>query len=520
MKLFKNGIIYTGDQITDHFVVDGKYFGQEADQYDEVIDLKGKFVVPGFIDSHMHLLNFGQALLEVQLQDHTSSLQEMKQAVKDYIIQNKVEKGKWVKGRGWNHDYFSDENRFPDRYDLDEISMDHPIMVTRCCGHISVVNSKALELIKMPENYYLEDGQIDLDEKGKPTGVFRENAITLIEQAIPPVTKEEIKEMILTASHELNHYGITSCHSDDFKVFPVDYKIVLAAFEELRNQLTVRVNEQSQLTKEELKEFLANGYTTNVGDEIFKIGPLKMLGDGSLGAGTAYLKEPYEDAPAIRGIPIFTLEQFKEMIELAHSHHMAVAIHSIGDQTFENILTAYEYVINKYPDIQLRHGIIHCQITSNEQIKKFARLGLHAYIQSIFLDYDIHIVHKRVGKRADESYGFTSYLKEGSHVSNGSDCPVELPDVLKGMQCAITRKTVCDHMGPYRIEEACDLSQAIASFTSEGAYASYEEKIKGKIQKGMLADFVVLDKDLFKVVPDELSSVKILETYFNGEKVY
>jgi len=522
--IYRNGAVYTGElPLCRAFVVeDGRFIctGSDEDALamkepgDEVTDLKGRFVCAGFNDSHMHLLNYGNALGAADLSQHTQSLSGMKEYMKEFIREQSPKPGTWVRGRGWNHDYFEDERRFPNRRDLDMISTEHPICLTRTCGHACVVNTMALRLAGITGN------TPQVDESGEPNGIFRENAMDLIYGCLPEPAKEDIKEMILAASKALNRYGVTSSQTDDLLAFNnVPYERVLEAYRELdaEGRMTVRVYEQSQFTTlDGLKAFVEKGYNTGWGNHWFKIGPLKMLGDGSLGARSAYLSQPYTDDGSTRGIPIFTRQQFEDMVEYADSQGMQVAIHAIGDGILDDILAAYEKALARHPGKDHRHGIVHCQITRPDQLDKFAKLSLHAYFQSIFLDYDIHIVEERIGKeRAASSYHFRT-LYETTHASNGSDCPVELPDVMKGIQCAVTRTTVKDHVGPYLPEQALDIKQALDSFTAEGAYASFEENVKGRIAPGMLADFVILGANPFETSPEELARIPVEATYVDG----
>lgn len=533
--IYTNGAVYTGElPLCRAFVVENgrfRYAGSEEgamalrQEGDRVCDLGGNFVCAGFNDSHMHLVNYGCTLQMADLASHTKSMEEVKEAVRQFIENRGIASGSWVRGRGWNQDYFTGEKRFPTRYDLDEISGEHPVCLTRTCGHACVVNSKALKMIGVNKDTpQVPGGRFEVGEDGEPNGIFRENAMDLVYSKLPEPTKEDIKNMILTASKALNSYGITSSQTDDLLVFNnVPYQRILDAYTELEaeGRMTVRVNQQSQfMDLESLKEFIGKGYNTGWGNEWFKIGPLKMLGDGSLGARTAYMSQPYADDPSTRGIAIFTRQQFEEMVCYANSHNMQVAIHAIGDGILDDILAAYEKALAECPRADHRHGIVHCQIMRPDQLKKFGALSLHAYIQSIFLDYDIHIVEDRVGKeKAASSYNFKT-LYDMVHTSNGSDCPVELPNVLKGIQCAVTRTTLTDHTGPYLPSQSLTVLEALDSFTKEGAHASFEETQKGQIKPGMLADFVVLEKSPFEVNVNELKDIRVVSTYVDGRKVY
>ncbi|MDO4329153.1 MAG: amidohydrolase [Lachnospiraceae bacterium] len=537
--IYTNGEVYTGElPLCQAFAVEQGRFvyagsNEEAirlkEEGDDVVDLEGRFVCAGFNDSHMHVINFGRFLGMANLAEHTDSLADVKAAMKAFIAERKPAAGTWVRGRGWNQDYFTDESRFPVRQDLDEISTEHPICLTRACGHVCVVNTMALRMLGMMDEkpswksegtIQAEEGCIELGEDGKPNGIFRENAMDLVFACFPQPEKEDIKEMILQASGELNRYGITSSHSDDLLEFSqVSFQGIIDAYRELEaeGKMTIRVNQQSRfLDFNGLKEFTEQGYYTGWGDEWFRIGPMKLLGDGSLGARTAYMSQPYADDPSTRGIPIFTRKQLEEMIGYAHTHGMQIAIHAIGDGILDDILAGYEKALTEHPKADHRHGIVHCQVMRPDQIQKIQELSLHAYIQSIFLDYDIHIVEERVGReRAASSYNYRT-LYDTVHTSNGSDCPVELPNVLAGIQCAVTRTTLKDHIGPYLPEQALTVKQAIDSFTKEGAHASFEEEIKGQIRPGMLADFVVLGKNPFAVDAEQIHKIPVCATYVGG----
>ncbi|MDO4460232.1 MAG: amidohydrolase family protein, partial [Clostridia bacterium] len=432
----------------------------------------------------------------------------------------------WLTGRGWNQDYFTDVDRMPTRADLDSISTEIPIIIVRACGHCLVANSKAIEISGITLDTPIPDGgEIGRTESGELDGRFFDNAMGYIYDAVPVPDKEAVKNMIRTASQKLNSYGITGSHSDDYCVFSgLPWQTVNEAFHELieAGELTVRVYEQSNFTSlETLKEFVEAGNVTGAGSDMFKIGPLKMLGDGALGARTAFLTKPYADDPSQCGLPVFNQQTMDEMITYAHANNMQVAVHAIGDGCLDMLLSAYEKAFANCPRNDHRSGVVHCQITRPDQLRKIADLDLHVYAQTIFLDYDIHIVKDRVGEElASTSYSWKTLMNKGVTVSNGSDCPVEWPDCLRSMQCAVTRTTVRDNIGPYLPDEAFTVREAIDSYTKVSAFASFEENVKGQIKPGMLADFVVLDKNLFEVDKFDISNVKVIATYLGAKKVY
>lgn len=521
--LYYNASVYTGSlPLQEAFAVEDNRFcfaGSRVEaenlDVDARVDLGGAFVCPGFIDSHMHLLNYGQTLTIADLAKHTGSLEDMLRCLE----QTPPGRGGWILGRGWNQDYFSDVRRMPARQDLDKVSREHPVCAVRACGHALSVNTRALELLAItPDTPQPEGGQILWEE-----GIFFDNAMELVLSAIPAPDKEQTKAMIRSACRALNRRGITGCHSDDYSTFQnLPWQTVNEAFRELEaaGELTLRVYEQANFpTLTGLTEFVAAGNTTGTGSDLFRIGPLKLLGDGALGARTAYLSRPYADAPDTRGLSVFTAETFDSLIGYAHAQGMQVAVHCIGDACLDLVLNSIERALTANPRKDHRHGIVHCQITRPDQLERITRLGLHVYAQSIFLDYDIHIVACRAGEElAKSSYSWKTLMKKGVTVSNGSDCPVETPDVLAGIQCAITR---CDlkGAGPYLWPEAFTMEEALNSYTGVSAHASFEEGKKGRIQAGMLADFVVLGENPFETESAKLKDIPVLQTYLDGKAV-
>lgn len=534
--LYYNGVVYTGTlPLVDAFVVEHDkvcFVGSHAEALpllapeDAQVDLQGHFVCAGFNDSHMHLLGYGNMLHAARLGPHTQSLGDMLTCLKEHLEHHPVTPGNWLFGRGWNHDYFTDVSRMPTREDLDQVSTQVPICAVRACGHCLVINSKGLELLGLgPNPQSCPGGRIGVDAQGAPNGLFFDNAMDLVYDIIPVPDKEHLKDLIRSACRALNQQGVTSVQSDDYCLFrQVPWQVVNQAYQELEasGELTVRVYEQCNFTTlPELKTFVEQGNHTGVGSPWFKIGPLKLLGDGALGARTAYLSRPYADDPSTQGLAVFSQETMDALVEYAHTHRMQIAIHAIGDACLDLVLSAYEKALLAHPRTDHRHGVVHCQISRTDQLERIVQLGLHVYCQSIFLDYDNHIVEPRVGSElAQTSYCWKTLLSGGAWVSNGSDCPVELPNVMAGIQCAVTRTTLDGSVGPYLPQEAFTVEEALNSYTHWGAHASFEEHLKGQLKPGMLADFVVLSDNPFQVPPHQLSSISVLATYVGGLRVY
>ena len=532
--LYDNARVYTGaETLSEAFLVeDGRFLavGTEAqmlalsDADTARVDLAGGFVCPGFNDSHMHLVGLGHVLDSAQLDRHTASLAELLRYLTAYAAEHPPREGRWLYGRGWNQDYFTDVDRLPSREDLDAVSTDYPIQIMRACGHCCVVNSRALEIAGITANTPAPAGGAIGMENGRPDGRLYDNAMDLLTPFMPPPDKEELKQMIRLACGVLNSYGVTSAQTDDYCTFrAVSWETYNEAYRELEasGELTVRVNQQANFTTlPALRRFVEEEDRGGAGSLLYRIGPLKMLGDGALGARTAHLSRPYADRPDTRGFSLYSAEHLNSMVSYANAHGMQVAIHAIGDACLDRVLDAVELALNEHPRADHRHGVVHCQISRPDQLERMRRLNMHIYAQSVFLDYDNHIVRSRVGPElAATSYSWKTLMDGGLSVSNGSDCPVELPDVMRGVECAVTRRSL-DGTGPYLPEEAFTVREALDSYTIRGAEASFEEGFKGRIAPEYLADFTVLDRDPFETEPRALHEIAVRSTWLGGRCVY
>lgn len=492
----------------------------------EVFDLMGRLLLPGFNDSHMHLFGFGNSLQMLNLSG-TKSIEDIVIKAENFIKEKDIKEGKWVKGRGWNHDYFIGDNRFPNRYDLDRISTRHPIVLTRACGHVCVVNSKALELAGIKrDSEQVEGGHFDRDEAGEPLGIFRENALNLIYNIIPKPDINEIKAIIKEAASYANSKGLTSVQTDDLEQLPGEsYKTMIKAYKELHEsgELTLRIYEQCLLSRlTVLEDFIEQGFYTGYGDECFKLGPLKLLSDGSLGARTAALCEPYADDTSNKGITTYTQEELDRLVETAHNAGMQLAIHCIGDRAMYMAFDSIEKALRNNYREDHRHSIVHCQITDELLLEKFNELQVIAHIQPIFLHYDLHIVEDRIGReKAAKTYAFKTMINSGVHIGLGTDCPVEALDTMPNIYCAVTRKDLNGYpQGGFNPQERLTVEEAVYNYTMGGAYASFEDNIKGSITVGKLADMVVLSEDIFEIQPEKILEVEVDMTFLGGRLVF
>ncbi len=480
-------------------------------QEDEIIDLNGSFVSSGFIDSHMHLLEIGHYLRNVQL-DHCKSITQVQESLKLAVVGKS--KNDWVIARGFNEENF-DEPIMITKQMLDDVSSIIPICVTRADGHLMVVNSAALNLAGIMMDSTFEGGTIDFEQ-----GILTELAIQLIHDCWPLPDIDSIKEDILAGAKYANQFGITAVGSDDFLSVTKDWGLVLDAFMSLAYQgkLTVRVNEQCEFeSAEKFASFLDEGYTSGVGDDFFRIGPLKMILDGSLGARTAALTTPYADNPDTKGQLIYTNSELKAWLELASSYNMPTICHAIGDAAVDQALSQFEKVVLE--GNPLHHGLVHCQILRKAQIEKILQMQLDCYIQSIFIDVDANMLEERVGSRkAQTCYPFKT-LYEGTLCANGTDAPVQQPDVLLGLQMAVTRQN-SETKKEMNQNETLTIAQALDSFTNRAATITGFDDITGQILEGYKADFVVLENNPLSQDVNQLIDNKVLMTVVNGDVVY
>lgn len=497
----------------------------QAAPEDAVVTLGGRFVCAGFNDSHMHLLNYGNVRAQCDLAG-AGSVAEVQSRLRAFMQEKGIQGDRWLMGRGWNQDYFVPATGIPTRAELDAVSTEVPVCIVRCCGHCLVVNTRALELLGLDEHTPCPDGgSIERGADGLLNGVFCDSAMSLVYTRLPAPDRNAMKAMMLEAMAALNAVGVTSCQTDDLCAFEnVPWHEVIAAYRELEQEgrMTVRVYEQSQFTEPEgLQCFLDAGWNTGVGTDMFRIGPLKLLGDGSLGARTAFMAGEYADAPGEKGIAIFTQAQLDALIGLAHRSGMQCAVHVIGDGILDRVLNAYEKAFAEQPREDHRSGVVHVQLTRPDQLERMKQMQLHAYVQTVFIDYDSRIVHARAGEKlASTSYAFHGMREMGLHVSNGTDCPVETPEPMRGVQCAVTRQPLDGSLQPYRPEEAMSVEEALLAYTAESAHASFEEHFKGRIESGMAADFVVLSGDPFAVPQAEICRIHAVKTVLGGRVVY
>jgi hypothetical protein len=482
------------------------------------LDLEGRAVIPGLTDSHLHLLSAGLAMDQLEL-GGCPSLVRLTELVGEAA--RGLPAGEWLVGRGWDQDLFT-EHRYPTRNDLDPVSGGHPACLTRCCGHCSVANSRALALAGIGAGTTdPPGGRIDRDPgTGEPTGVLWEAAGGLLRAAIPVPSYETKRRALERAMRLALSKGLVAVYPDDVRSAG-DLETAWRLYEELL-PATGGPRVRLDVSWQAVDELLRAGLRTGSGDGMLSIGSAKLFADGSLGARTAALTEPYADDPAQRGILVHERDEFEALVAGAHERGMQVAIHAIGDLGVEWSLTAIERAQRAARRGDLRHRIVHAQVLRPDQPRRFARLGVVADIQPKFVGTDKLWVESRLGAdRSRTSYCWRTLLKAGVRCAGGSDCPVEPLDPLLGLHAAVTRQDLKGEPdGGWQPQEKLDVDAALRLFALGGPYAANAEEQRGALSRGRAADFVVLDRSPYAVAPEELKDLRVVMTYVAGRRVY
>lgn len=473
------------------------------------IDLKGGWVYPGFIDSHMHLTGLGWSLESVDLVGTTSKLDALKK-IKEGI--KNTPKGTWVLGRGWDQNDWS-KSEYPKATDLDLISMDHPMIFRRIDGHAGWANTLAMKLANISENTVDVNGGIIIrDDIGYPTGIFIDNALDLIESQIPEKTEQDIYRQIIKAQTMLNKFGITSIH--DAGTSKKEIKILKKMIK--NEELSIRVYTMLNNNPKDYDSFLESG--PEIENPFIKVQSIKIYLDGALGSRGAALLEPYSDSPSENGLLIIKPSEHKSLVKKFSKSGFQVNTHGIGDRAIRIILDNYEEVANT----KIRNRIEHSQIVHLDDVPRFKELNVIPAMQSTHCTSDMPWVEERIGlERMHEAYPWKSFIKLNIPVPGGSDAPIESPNPVEGIYASVTRKDKngLPEKGWYS-EQKMTLKEAIKSYTEWGAYASYEEKIKGKIKENFYADFTVLDQELKSTNLEMILDARVLFTILNGKIVY
>jgi predicted amidohydrolase YtcJ len=487
----------------------------------QVVDLDGHFVMPGFNDAHLHLDDAGMTKLSVDLTG-VKSLDELRDRLRKKVEQSKG--AEWVLGSGWDETLWPVKVT-PTRWDLDEVSAGHPVFLVRIDGHIAVANTRALQLGSL--NLASRDpqgGHIDRNDTGEPTGILRETAQDAVLRVVPKPNHDQRRQALQLALADLAEHGVTS--AQDYSPAWEDFQII----EELEKEgkLTARITEWLPFD-DSIEELTRKRDSHPHSDVMLHTGMLKGFMDGSLGSHTAAMLEPYADDPKNSGIPRYDPAKLTDMTRERVLAGFQVGFHAIGDKGVQMALDAFAEAEkaakeahvkapNGGEDFRLR--IEHAQVTTPAQITQFKQLKVIASMQPNHLLTDMRWAQDRLGpKRAATSYAWLAFLNNGVTLAFGTDYPVEPVTPFRGLYAAVTRKSE-DGRQEYFPAQRLTMDQAIAAYTSGSAFAEFAEKDKGKLMPGMLADFVVLDRDITSLASEKTLGSKVLRTVVGGKTVY
>ena len=486
----------------------------------KTIDLDGHFVMPGFNDAHMHLASAGLEKMNVNMVG-AKTLDEFRDRLRAKV--EAAGPAEWVVGEGWDETLWPVKVP-PTRWDLDEVSGNHPVYLERVDGHIGVANTRALQLASVTvASRDPEGGKIDRDDSGTPTGILREKAQEAVQAVIPKPAHEKRRQAIELALADLASHGVTSAQDysqwDDFQIY-----------EELEHdgRLTARISEWLPFD-DSLETLNKKRDSHPASDNMLHTGMLKGFMDGSLGSKTAALLEPYSDDPKNSGLPQYEAAKLNAMTKERVLAGYQIGFHAIGDKGVQLALDAFAEAEKAAKEAKVKAAdggtdyrlrIEHAQVTTPQQILRFKELKAIASMQPSHLLTDMNWAESRLGpKRAEHSYAWAEFLRRGVVLAFGTDYPVEPVTPFRGLYAALTR-TSEDGRKSYYPAQKLNIEQAIAAYTMGAAFAEFAEKQKGKLEPGMLADFVVLDQDITAALPPKILEAKVLRTVVGGKTVY
>jgi predicted amidohydrolase YtcJ len=528
--VYLNGTIYTVDDKNpkasamavkgDKFIYVGsdtnakKYVGSGT----VVIDLKGKTILPGLIDAHIHFSGVGEAKMRLD------AFWKPKQEILDTVAAayKKGNKGDWIEGRGWNQEVWTPAV-FPTKEDLDKVSPDSPVYLGRTDGHAGWVNTKALEIAGITKNTpNPQGGEIIKDAKGEPTGILVDTAKGLVTSKIPPLSKEKMLDALQRAQEEMLSNGLTGGHDAGCDLAMID--TLKGLYES--GKLYVRLYERLRIPDGSTslhEEFYAKGKQIGLYNNLMTVRGIKISVDGALGSRGALMLAPYSDrTDGWLGNLRVPEDRLYEQVKRARQAGFQVSTHAIGDAGNRIVLNTYEKVLKEMPDPNHRYRVEHAQIVALDDIPRFAKLGVIPSMQSVHATSDKNMAENRVGpERIKGGYAWRKFLNTGVVIPNGTDAPVELVNPFHGLFAAVTRQSRDGKPpGGWYPEDKMTREEALKSYTIWSAYAAFEEKIKGSIQSGKLADFVVIDKDYMNCGESEIKDIRPLQTVIGGKIVY
>ncbi|WP_371068768.1 amidohydrolase [Sediminibacillus sp. JSM 1682029] len=524
--IWQGGTIYTMksemDTVEAVFTEEGKIIdvGTVSDlqrvyegRIDKVQDLQGNTMFPGFIDSHLHIIGHGEKLIHLDLSEMKSA-EEVKAALRSRVSQ--LEPGEWLIGEGWNENHW-EHPVILQRGELDEISPENPMMLTRICRHALLANSLAMEragITKETENP--QGGVIVRDASGETTGYFLDTAQEFIKNVIPEMSEEHLTAIVQTAIDDLHRNGLVGGHTEDLNYYGGFLK-TYHAFTNGVDGDKRKFRAHLLVHHEVIDDMVSTGLDYHKGTEFIEMGAMKIFSDGALGGRTAWLTEPYEDDRENEGINIHTVESLETLVQKARGYGMPVAVHAIGDKAVETVAET----LRKYPlENGRRDRIIHAQIVNDRLLDLLTELDVVLDIQPTFVASDFPWIIERIGeRRLSHAYAWKTFLERGISCAAGSDAPIESINPLLGIEAAVLRKSSVDGAS-YQEDERLTMYEAISLYTNGSAYASCHEQGQGKIAPGYNADFTIFDRDPFKISPEQITTLQVQNTVVDETVVY
>ncbi len=482
------------------------------------IDLAGRLAIPGINDAHMHLLPYGTTMTEVDLRP--SAVKTMDEVLEKIAARaRELEPGQWVLARGYDDSKLA-EKRHPHRRELDAAAPDNPVYAVRTCGHVAIANTKALELAGIGHNTPSPYGGLIERRDNELTGLLAETGREAVIDILPELTVDDLVGSIERGGKDLLRYGITSVMEAAIGIR--DGWTEMEAYRKAHRtgRLPVRVYGclMGDKTRSILDKAVPEGLVTGVGDDMFRIGPVKIFTDGSAGGRTAAMTTPYLGTND-KGLLCLTDEDCEDLVMTTHRHGYQMAIHAIGDAAIAQVLTAYEKALAAEPAPGRRHRIEHCGWLSREQIAQMQRLEVIPAPQPSFIYYFGDLYNQVLGEeRSDFSYPMRAFIEAGLHPSASTDCPVTEIDPFPVIYSMVTRKT--DRGTVIGADQAMSLAEALHAYTYEAAYGAHDETRKGRLVPGQYADVAILSRDMFDGPPETILETVCDMTVLGGEVVY
>lgn len=485
-----------------------------------IVDLEGRLATPGLNDSHLHLVSLGMVMDWVDAKPASApTLDALLAAVAERA--KTTPKGEWILSRGYDQTKL-DVRRHPYREELDRAAPDHPVMLVRTCGHVSVCNSRALALAGIDETTPTPPGGLIEQENGRLTGLLAENARAPVWAVIPPPTEEDIVAAIERGGRYLLSLGITSCM--DAAVGQRGGFTEIAAYHRAKREKRLPVRTWLTLLGDEGRSIVPQcyeaGLVSGTGDDMLMVGAVKLFLDGSAGGRTAWMREPYLGDDRTTGVQMLPDADVERLVMDAHAKGYQLACHAIGDAAIEQLITAYEKALAAMPDPDRRHRVEHCGFSTPEQHERMVAAGIYPCPQQVFIhDFGDAYVSVLGPERALSSYPFKTWFDLGLKPATGSDAPVCDPDPFPNFHTMLTRETWRGTVMDER--ERVSIEEALQAYTEFGAFSQKMEGVKGRLAPGFLADIAVFSRDLLTASPEEiLKDTRCDLTILGGEVVY